>query len=291
MPPSGSPTVWRRRLSAELRRLRGNRRGGEVARGIGWSATKISRAESGRDGIPAEEVAKLLNYYGVADPLRGQLLDFAEEAAQRGWWEDYADVLSPDYMEFIGLEAGAASVAQWHSDAVPGLLQTEAYARELSKTYQRVVPTTSDRTVDRVVQVRMTRQQRLTSEPLLQLSMVIDEAVLLRKIGDHQLMRDQLEHLERTAGHSNVDLRVLPLKQDAALVMAPFTIMGFGPYTTSDIATLSDVVSFETLTNELIDDETETQLHRVFFREFARAALSPEDSQGLIRSTAERVWS
>jgi len=291
VPAAGSPTVWRRRLSAELRRLRGNERGGEVARAIGWSPTKISRAESGRDGIPADEVAKLLGHYGVTGPHHEQLLGLAKEAAQRGWWEDYADILSPDYMEFIGLEAGAVSVAQWHSDAMPGLLQTEAYARQLSQTYQRVVPTTSDRTVDRVVEVRIKRQERLHTEPALQLSAVIDEAVLLRKIGDRQLMHHQLRHLAETAERPNVDLRVLPLNQDSALVMAPFTIISFGPSTISGIASIGDVVSFETLTNELLDDETDTQLHRVFFREFTQSALSPEDSRRLIQSTAESVWS
>src|SRR6516165_10858544 len=107
MTPSGSPTVRRRRLAAELRRLRGNRTGSQVSRGIGWSTTKISRAESGHESIPPPEIGKLLDFYRVEDPLRGRLLELAEDATQRGWWEDYADALTPEYLEFIGLEAEA----------------------------------------------------------------------------------------------------------------------------------------------------------------------------------------
>src|SRR5690349_9876099 len=116
MAQSGSPTVRRRRLAVELRRLRGNRTGNEVSRGIGWSTTKISRAESGRESLPPMEIEKLIDYYGVTDPLRGRLLELAEDAVQRGWWEDYADVLTPQYLEFIGLEAEAVSCLHWQAD-------------------------------------------------------------------------------------------------------------------------------------------------------------------------------
>src|SRR5260370_23066416 len=119
MPLSGSPTVRRRRLAAELRRLRGNRTGSQISRGIGWSATKISRAESGHESIPPSEVEKLLDFYGVEDPLRGRLLELAEDATQRGWWEDYADAVTPEYLEFIGLEAEAVSNLPSHAERTP----------------------------------------------------------------------------------------------------------------------------------------------------------------------------
>ena len=82
----GSPTVGRRRLAAELRRLRGKRSGAAVSRGIGWSTTKVSRAESGHESLPPTEIEKLLDFYGVKEPLRGRLLQLAEDATQRGWW-------------------------------------------------------------------------------------------------------------------------------------------------------------------------------------------------------------
>jgi len=221
---SGSPTVRRRRLAAELRRLRGKRTGGEVSRGIGWSPTKISRAESGNESIPPSEVEKLLEFYGVEDTLRGRLLELAEDATQRGWWEDYTDSLTPEYLEFIGLEAEAVSSQQWQADVMPGLFQTEDYARQLSVAYLTVVPTIAPSVLDRFVRVRMLRQERLTHEPVLQLSVVLDEAVLLRRVGDRGVMRAQLERLMDVADLPNVDLRVMPLDREIALLGASFGV-------------------------------------------------------------------
>jgi hypothetical protein len=292
MTPSGSPTVRRRRLAAELRRLRGNRTGGEVSRSIGWSPTKISRAESGRESLPPLEVRKLLDYYGVSDPLRGRLLELAEDAIQRGWWEDYADALTPQSMEFAGLEAEAVSSFQWQADGIPGLLQTEDYARQLGIAYQTVVPTIPPRMLERALQVRMRRQWRLAREPTLQLSVVMDEAVLLRRVGDLGIMRAQLERLADEAERPNVDLRVLPLNQNTGLVAGSFVIMSFGSNGTSTTPVLADVVSTESVNAELyVEGETDTHLYRLFFQALRKAALPPDASRHFIISTIERAWS
>jgi hypothetical protein len=288
----GSPTVRRRRLAAELRRLRGNRTGSEVSRGVGWSTTKISRAESGRESLPPPEVERLLDYYGVSDPLRGRLLELAQDATQRGWWEDYADVLTPQYLEFIGLEAEAASSLQLQADAVPGLLQTEDYAKQLNAAYQTVVPTTPPSVFDRFLRARMLRQERLTREPVLQLSIVLDEAVLLRRVGDRGVMRAQLERLADAAGLPNVDLRVLPLNRDIALLAGSFVIMNFGSGAMGGAASLGDVVSTENLSTELyIEGETDTYLYRLFFQAVMKASLSSAESRQLIVTTMQRIWS
>jgi hypothetical protein len=289
--PSGSPPVRRRRLAAELRRLRGKRTGGQVSRGIGWSPTKISRAESGYESIPPSEVEKLLDFYGVEDPLRGRLLKLAEDATQHGWWEDYADALAPQYLEFIGLEAGAASCLQWQADVMPGLFQTEDYAKQLSAAYRIVVPTTLPSVLDRSVRVRMLRQERLTREPVLQLSVVLDEAVLLRRVGDRGVMRAQLERLTDVADMPNVDLRVMQLDREIALLGGSFVIMSFGSGSTAESASLGDVVFTENLTTELYIGETDTYLYRLFFQALAKAALSPAESRDLIVATIERAWS
>jgi len=292
MAPSLSPTVRRRRLAVELRRIRGKRTGGEVSRGIGWSPTKISRAESGHESIPSAEVEKLLDFYGVEDPLRGRLLDLAEDATQRGWWEDYADALTPEYMEFVGLEAEAVSSLQWQADSIPGLFQTEAYARQLGIAYQTVVPTTPPGIFDRIIQVRMRRQERLTHEPVLQLHVVLDEAVLLRRVGDRRVMRAQLERLVEAADMPNVDLRVMPLDREIALLGSSFVIMSFGSLSTTEATSLGDVVSTESLNTELyIWGETDTHLYRLFFQAVAKASLSQIKSRQLIATTIERVWS
>lgn len=291
MAPSGSPTVRRRRLAAELRRLRGNRTGNDVSRAIGWSTTKISRAESGRESLPPAEIKKLINYYGVTDPLRGRLLGLAEDAVQQGWWDEYADALDPRYLEFIGLEAEATSCLQWQSDFMPGLLQTEDYARRLSAVYQMLAPTIPPSVHQRFVRVRMLRQERLIQEPVLQLSVVIDEAVLLRGIGDRGIMRDQLAHLADAAARPNVDLRILPLHENNGLSSGTFVIMRFGSQEAPEAA-LGDVVSAETLTTELyVEGETDTHLYRLFFQALIDAALPPAESQQFIVSTMQRVWS
>ena len=292
MARSGSPTVRRRRLAAELRRLRGNRTGGQVSRGVGWSPTKISRAESGHESIPPSEVEKLLDFYGVEDPLRSRLLELAEDATQHGWWEDYADALTPETLEFIGLEAEAASSLQWQIDGIPGLFQTEDYARQLTAAYQTVVPTTPPSVFDRFVQARMRRQERLTREPVLQLSVVLDEAVLLRRVGDRAVMRAQLERLTDVADMPKVDLRVMPLDREIGLQAGSFVIMSFGSRSAAEAASLGDVVSTESLNTELyIEGETDTYLYRLFFQAVAKASLAPADSRRLIVTTIERTWS
>ena len=291
MTPSGSPTVRRRRLAAELRRLRGNRTGNEVSRAIGWSTTKISRAESGRESLPPAEVEKLIDYYGVTDPLRGRLLELAEDAVQRGWWEEYADALAPEFLEFIGLEAEAVSCLQWQSDVIPGLLQTEDYARRLGVAFRNVDPTVPPSVHERFLRVRMLRQARLNQEPLLQLSVVMDESVLLRGVGDRGGMRAQLARLAHAAELPNIDLRILPLNQNTGLHGNSFAIMSFRSRGMPGAEALGDVVSTENLNTALyVEGETDTYLYRLFFQALAKAALSPDESRLFIISTMEQTW-
>jgi hypothetical protein len=299
MPSSGSPTVRRRRLAAELRRLRGHRTGTEVSRAIGWSPTKISRAESGRESLPPEEVAKLLDYYGVAEPLHGQLLGLARDATERGWWEDYADVLAPEYLEYIGMEAEAVSISQWQVEVIPGLLQTEDYARQMMSGYQHVMPT-PPRVIEDLVQVRLIRQEWLTREPTRHLSTVLDEAVLLRQIGNPATMRAQLEHLVSASELPNVEVRVLPLSRKVPLVTSSFAIHSFSARSIlsssarppRDAAGLGDVVHIEGLKDELyVTGEAEVYLYGIFFEALTRAALSPSESRHALRRCMEATWS
>jgi len=283
-----SPALRRRRLAAELRRLRGNRPGREIARGLGWSTSKVNRYELGRGTLPLDEVEKMIEFYGVTDPERGQLLSLAREANERGWWEDYADALPDEYQAVIGLEAEAASAAVWSVDIIPGLLQTEDYARRVHLGYQAVVPIPPG-TIDTRVKVRMIRQKVLTRNPPLELSVVLDESVLLRPIGKHRLMYNQLQHLLQMTDLPNVELRILPLSKER-LVANSFTIFGFNP--TGETGRLRDVVSTEsTVGSDLyVEGETDTYFHRLVFQSLIDASCSPPDSQVLIEETAERVW-
>jgi transcriptional regulator with XRE-family HTH domain len=129
MPTFGSPPVRRRRLAAELRRLRtsADKTAEDVGKVLGWSKAKISRYELAQGGLKPADVDRLLQFYGVQESQREQLLALAEEATHKGWWEAYDDVLTEGHLEYIGLEAEATSILEWQINVVPGLLQAEQY--------------------------------------------------------------------------------------------------------------------------------------------------------------------
>jgi transcriptional regulator with XRE-family HTH domain len=289
MPGSGSPAVRRRRLAAELREIRESKgKSGEaVASALKWSPSKISRYERARTSLRPREVERLLDYYGITGPRRAHLLALAEDAAQKGWWEEFGDSLTDDYQQFIGLEHEAASIAIWHVVVVPGLLQTEAYARHVISSYSRVEPNPPGM-IGRLVRVRMRRQQVLNRERL-QLSVVLDESVLTRRVGDESVMYEQLQRLAREADRPNLTLQILPLDAQQIAFGESFVIFGFGA---DDDAVLQDVVSTEHLRSGLtLQGERETYLHRLAFEMLADAALDPTASRKLVLETAESHWS
>lgn len=284
-----SPTVRRRRLAAELRGIRENKgkSGDAVAAALRWSPSKISRYERARTGLRPREVERLLDYYQITGPRRALLLDLAEDAAQKGWWEEFAGSLPEDYQQFIGLEHEAASIAIWHVDVVAGLLQTEAYARHIIGSYSRVEPVPPGM-VGRLVRVRMRRQQVLNREGLA-LSVVLDESVLRRRIGDDLVMYEQLQHLAREADRPNLTLRILPLDAQHTVFGESFVIFGFGA---DSEAMLQDVVSTEHMRSGcILEGERETYLHTIAHQMLAEAALDPVTSRTLILETAQSHWS
>jgi transcriptional regulator with XRE-family HTH domain len=286
----GSPTVRRRRLAAELREIRESKgkSGDTVAAALKWSPSKISRYERARTGLQPREVQRLLDYYEITGSRRALLLALAEDAAQKGWWEEFADGLSADYQQFIGLEHEASSIAIWHVDVVPGLLQTQAYARHIISSYSRVEPIAPG-LIERLVRVRMRRQQVLNREPAVQLSVVLDESILKRRIGDELVMYEQLQRLAREADRPNVMLQVLPLDTQHMVFGESFVIFRFG---SDRDAMLQDVVSTEHLRNDFsLEGERETYLHRIAFQMLVGAALDPSSSRALILETAESRWS
>jgi len=286
----GSPTVRRRRLAAELRQIRESKgkSGDAVAAALRWSPSKVSRYERARTGLKPREVERLLDYYQITGTRRTLLLGLAEDAAHKGWWEQYADSLSPDYQQFIGLEDEASAIDIWHVDVVTGLLQTEGYARHIISSYSRVEPVTPGM-IERMVRVRVQRQQVLQRESGLDLSVVLDESVLRRRVGDERVMYEQLQRLAREIDRPNLTLRILPLDAQHSVFGESFVIFRFGP--DSD-AMLHDVVSAEHLRNGFsLEGEKETYLHRIAFQMLVEASLDPASSKELILDTAESQWS
>jgi transcriptional regulator with XRE-family HTH domain len=285
----GSPTVRRRRLAAELRGIRESKgkSGDSVAAALRWSPSKISRYERARTGLRPREVERLLDYYEITGPRRTLLLELAEDAAQKGWWEEFGESLSEDYQQFIGLEHEATSIAIWHVDVVTGLLQTEAYARHIISTYSRVEPIAPGM-IGRMVRVRLRRQQVLSRDDL-NLTVVFDESILQRRIGNDAVMYEQLQHLARAADRPNLTIQVLPLAAQHTVFGESFVIFGFG---VDEDAMLQDVVSTEHLrTGFSLEGERETYLHRIAFQMLSDASLNPADSKELILETAEKCWS
>jgi transcriptional regulator with XRE-family HTH domain len=285
----GSPTVRRLRLAAELREIRESKgkSGESVAKALTWSPSKISRYERAKTGLRPQEVERLLDYYQITGQRRALLLALAEDAAQKGWWEEFGDILSDDYQQFIGLEHEATSIAIWHVDVVTGLLQTEAYARQVISSYSRIEPIAPGM-IGRMVRVRMRRQQVLDREGL-QLSIVLDESVLKRRIGSDVVMHEQLQRLVREAERPNLTLRILPLDAQHTVVGESFVIFGFGE--DSD-AMLQDVVSTEHMRSGFtVEAERDTYLHRIAFDTISDTALDPAASRALILETAQSHWS
>lgn len=284
----GSPTVRRRRLAAELRAIRIRR--GEtleaVATGLRWSTSKLSRHELGAPLKPGE-VASLLDRYQVTGDLREHLIDLAQDASQKGWWEQYSDVSSPEYREFIGLEDEASSIAVWHVEIVTGLLQTERYARSIMTEYSRIEPI-APAIIERRLGLRMLRQKILQRDQPPNLIVVLDESVLMRQYGDQSVMYEQLQSLASKASQPNITLRILPLRALHPVSAESFVIFGFGP---QHEAILHDVVATEGLkTSFYIENQQETYLHLLVFNTLLEAALDTAASRDLILHTAESHW-
>lgn len=272
------PAVRRRRLGEELRRLRdlAGLTSGEAAGLAGWHQSKISRIETGRSSVRAEDVALLLDVYAVHDrDLRDLLATLAGNGVQRGWWHDFRDVLPVEYRDFISLETGAMRARSMENTVVPGLLQTRAYAEALTRD---VMPRLGRREVDSLVSVRIARQAVLRQDPPLELWAVLDEAVLRRAVGGPEVMADQLRYLEEAGRLPHVRLQVLPFSAGGHMgVAGSFVIFSFP--STSDL----DVVVIDHLTSSLyVDRKEDTEAYGAAFARLRDRALPREESAALI---------
>jgi transcriptional regulator with XRE-family HTH domain len=279
------PAVRRRRLGEELRRLRdlAGMTSGEAARRAGWHQSKVSRIETGRSSVRAEDVTVLLDVYAVRDrDLRDLLATLAGRGYQRGWWHDFRDVLPVEYRDFITLETGASRARSMENSVVPGLLQTPAYARALTAD---VMPQLSRREVDALVDVRIARQAVLRQEHPLELWAVLDEAVLRRGVGGREVMADQLLRLEQSAALPHVRLQVLPFTAGGHMgVTNSFVIFSF-----PRIADL-DVVVVDHLTSSLyVDRKEDIAAYGAAFARLSGRALPREESAEMITGIRKEV--
>jgi len=239
---AGNPAVLRILLGAQLRRLRESKRitleeAGNVIRA---SHSKLSRLESGRVAFKDRDIVDLFIHYGVTDAAQIETLrGVAVRANSRGWWHDYSDILPPWFEEYISLEEAAVQIRGYEVQFVPGLLQTEEYARAVT-----LLAYSNPKEISRRVSLRMARQARLSGAEPVALGMVLDEAALMRPIGGPSVMRAQLKHLIEMSQRPNVTLQILPFKVGGhAAAGGPFSVLHFAESDLSDIVYLEQLAT------------------------------------------------
>ncbi|MFC7709017.1 helix-turn-helix domain-containing protein [Micromonospora lupini] len=257
----------RRRIARELRQLR-ERAGMTLdvaARQLDMSKSNLSRIETAQIGIKPRDVRAALALYQVTGADAEALIEIARGAQQRGWWQNYSDVL-PEWFEFyVGLEAEAAALRTYEAESVPGLLQTEAYARAIFRR------TAGEDGLERKVAARLRRQEVLRRDEPVQLSVVLNEAVLLRPVGGPTVMAEQLVHMSQIAQLPNVTIQVLPFAAGEHPAMTtPYVILNF-----ADAADAS-VVYLDNLTMGLaLEDADHVLGYSLLHEELCRMALDP----------------
>jgi transcriptional regulator with XRE-family HTH domain len=288
VPEPASPTVRRRRLAAELRRLRerAGLTGDEVAEDVGWSASKVSRIETAQTAPRESDIKKLLALYGIGGRDAEELLALAKEAAGKGWWETYSPTLPPEYSALIGMEAEAQSTLSWAAQIVPGLFQTDEYALEVTNGYlERIAPVPPSETRRRV-EVRLARQQVLTRDNPLQFSAVLDESVLYRRFGDRDVMNSQLKKLLELSERDNISLRILPLEGRHPIGTGAFVLLRFG-----DVhhVTHQDVVYIENLTGgRYVEEEEEVYRYQRSFDRLSELARDEAKSREMLLAARDK---
>jgi transcriptional regulator with XRE-family HTH domain len=290
VPEPTSPTVRRRRLAAELRRLRerAGLTGDDVAKRVKWSASKVSRIETSQTAPSVPDMRKLLTLYDIEGRYAEELLALAKEAAGKGWWETYSPTLPPEYAGLIEMEAEAKSALSWAAQVVPGLFQTADYARSVTDGYlERIAPVPPSETKRRV-EIRGKRQGVLTRDNPLELSAVLDEAVLYRRFGNRAVMKTQMKQLLELAERGNISLRILPLDGLHPIGTGAFVLLQFEEV--HNVA-YQDVVYIENLTGgRYVEEEDEVFNYKRSFDRLSELALDEAKSKEILTAARDK-WS
>ncbi|WP_107471350.1 helix-turn-helix domain-containing protein [Streptomyces monashensis] len=286
---SRASTVLGRRLGGELLRLRdaAGRTQQQAADVLDATNSKIVKMERGLVPMRDVDIRALCEFYGLDDPkAHTRLLNLArldrERRKAKGWWQD-----SPHpgtFSEYIALEDVASRVRAWELSLIPGLFQTAEYARALAVSEGAGVWEDPDE-IERLVEIRMRRQERLHGEHPLEVYAVVWEAALRQLIGGPDIMRAQLEHLLKVAKLPNVRLQVLPFRAGGhPCITGPFTIISFAESEALDVVHADTVMS-----TVWVENEGESAEHGAFFDRTARLSLAQHDSAQLINSICQET--
>lgn len=283
--PGGGPTVLRIMLGSQLRRLRESAHISREDAGyrIRASGSKISRMELGRVSFKERDVADLLEFYGVADDQeREALVTLVREANSPGWWQRFGDVLPHWFQAYVGLEAAASRIRTYEVQFVPGLLQIEEYARAV---ITRGHPDALSADVERLVSLRMRRQEILSREEPPRVWAVVDEAALRRTIGGSDVMRAQLGYLLSAAKLTHVTVQVMPFQAGShAAEGGAFSILRFPE------PDLPDVVYVEQLTGALyLDKREDVERYSEVMDRLSLEASQPEQTTEIITQILDEL--
>jgi len=278
---SPSPIVQRRRLRTELRaaRQKAELTQDQVASALDWSLSKVIRIEAGSVGISTTDLKALLGVYGIDDQEHiDKLVALGKAARERGWWSNYRDVLSTELLQLIEYESAAVITRNFEPLLVPGLLQTEEYARAILPDH---APTDN---VEGLVKIRMKRQELLDRPDGPLLFFILDEAVIRRLVGGKDAMRRQLLRLIELGRRPNVTIEVVPFSAGAHPgLRGPFVVLEF-PAPEDD-----DVLYLENSGGDLISREEPDQVlpYREVFEQLREISLGPAGSAEYLREVAD----
>jgi transcriptional regulator with XRE-family HTH domain len=279
-----TPTVRLRRLAAELRTLRASAglTRDEVVERTGINVATLYRIEHARVRPQTRTLRTLLDLYGAEAPQQAELVALLRDARERGWLHAYQSELPEQYTTYIGFEGEARSVWNYESLFVPGLLQTEDYARAVVRA---VLPWASRDEVERRVEVRMERQEVLRNDNPLDLWVIMDESALRRPVGGRTVMQAQLSHLVQAAELPHVTFQVIPLYVGAHAGMpGSFVFMQFGE------AAIPDVIYIDSMAGDLfLETEADVRRYRLVFEHLRAVAASPDDSRSLVATLAAGI--
>lgn len=283
---ASSPTVLKRWLAYELRRLResAGKTRGQTAERLGRTVAQISHIENGRNLPSAGDVELLLAWYGL--PERTELFrDLLRQARKgRDWWIGYADAVRPTFELYLGLEASAERIEGFDCVVIPGLCQTAAYAEAAIRGGDPGAP---DAEVARRLELRLGRQTVINrAERPLHLWAVLDECMLRRQIGGPAVLREQLHHLLELGERPHIDIQVLPTAAAAYGVDGAFTWLEFPAELGSD----PGVVHLETRIRPLyFEDAADILTYRSTLTRLHAQAATPEDSRVLLDQIAKEL--
>jgi transcriptional regulator with XRE-family HTH domain len=284
-PRNSGPTVLRILVGSQIRRLREaagitREAAADVIRG---SEAKMSRIETGRTGFKQRDIVDLLSLYGVTDDAeREAVLGLARQANEPGWWQPYSDSM-PGWLElYVGLEQAASVIRSYEPQFVPGLLQTEGYA----KSVIGLGPADRSEFVAQRVALRMRRQELIDDPDAPDLWVVLDEAVLHRTMGDPAILREQLDHLLDVARRPKVTVQVLPFDRSGEVATGggPFSLLRFSE------PDLPDVVYLEQLSSALyLDRREDVETYLEVIDRLGATALTPQRSREMITAVRDRL--